>query len=503
MNSIREEFSGRLADHVACWASATPDATAIHFNGMHLSYNWLENRVREFCELFQNSGLTPGERCGIVLPNSADYVAIEIALQKAGCCPVLIYPHSAPAELLRCINHAQPGAIVIGSSALSGLLRDKEKLPPSLRLAFRADQMDDVLRLRESSARVVVSPPEHALICYTSGTSGTPKAAIISYDSLAWRIRENAEFFKITQKDRRLIASPLSYFGGRSLWYAHLSRGASIYILRQPFLPELIGRALQEYRISLLFAVPYTYACLLEKCDFNQYALPDLRAAVVSGAACPDKLKQMWRDRLPRVPLTSDYGTNELGPLFFAATDKARAKSYCIGRPSPRLSVKLAKDGELLVKTPYEWPGYFSSAGPVRDRLDREGWYHTGDICDIDPEGDYVFRGIKSDMINFCGNKVSPLEVEQVILEIPGVVNCKVFGWDAENMGQVVVAAVHASSGLSEEGIRNYCLTKLSRYKVPSEVVFVDPSVYTSSSKIEKDKVIQKLAQKRSKKGNS
>ena len=257
---------------------------------------------------------------------------------------------------------------------------------------------------------------------------------------------------------------------------------------------DSVIEAIETQQITSVSAAPILFSALLERGAGTRYPLRSLRRALAAGTFLPDRLKQDWHARLPGAALRTVYSMSELHMMaFLPRSEQASMKPGCVGKPTADLETRMTSEGELLIRPPYRVQGYFNDPELTRAKTDSEGWFHTGDAFEIDSDGDFIFLGNLSDVINFSGHKVSPAEVENCLLDLAGIRSAKVVGMEHPSLGQIVVAAVVADPSISEEQIREHCSKHLSQFKVPQEFVFAEASEFTDNLKLSKQRILDKV----------
>jgi fatty-acyl-CoA synthase len=226
---------------------------------------------------------------------------------------------------------------------------------------------------------------------------------------------------------------------------------------------------------------------------FAETDLSALRRAVVGGAPMPLALLETWRAR--GVEIVQGYGLTEAAPnvLCLAAEDAVRKAGWA-GKPYPHVDVKLSDEGELLVRGPNVFAGYWRNPEATAEAF-ADGWLRTGDIAERDDEGNYRISGRLKDMYISGGENVYPAEVEDVLLSLQGVADAAVVGVPDERWGEVGVAFVVAESELTADDVLAACRERLARFKVPTTVRFVDELPRSGMNKVLKDELRAKLTE--------
>jgi o-succinylbenzoate---CoA ligase len=365
--------------------------------------------------------------------------------------------------------------------------------------ALRLDLPDvHVLSYSEACTTEKVSPhSQHDLrlddpfaIIHTSGTSGRPKGAVLTYGNIFYSAMASAYRLGHLPDDCWLCVLPLYHVGGLSIIMRAVLHGVTVD-LHPRFDVEAVNRALDTQPITLISLVPTMLHRLLE----SRCRWPDsLRLILLGGAAAPPEL--LARCREVGLPVATTYGLTEAASqVATMLPDDVNRKPGSVGRPLLFTSVKIIDEhgepaapgeyGEIVVSGPTVMQGYFNDPEATA-RVLRNGELHTGDIGYLDDDGDLFVVQRRSDLIVSGGENVYPAEVEQAIRAHPAVVDACVVGLDDEDWGQRVAAAVIVADGaaLTEAELIAFCRERLAGYKLPRRVLLVDALPQTASGKV-------------------
>ncbi len=492
----------RLIDGFLAAAERYPERWALHEvaaegDDRGIRYRELATAVRRLAAWMQQSGLEPGERVGIHLPNSLEYVLAYYAAWAAGLVPVALNTQATAHELSAWIGHSgcsllfsrQPAEQTGGSLPVTSLDLDQT-----------GDIRIDGEALHESGSLQPVDDQPIATLIYTSGTTGAPKGITLGHDNLASNIAGVIESLSIRPDDRFLCVLPFYYSFGNSILHSHLSLGATLVLLDPAGYPVRILDAIEQYACHGFAGVPSLYLSLLKKTDFARHDLSSLRYLTQAGGPLAVEFIRELQQRLPRVKLYVMYGQTECSArIACLPPERLDDKLGSAGLPIRGLEVRIVDEqgnpcppgvqGEICVRGASIMRGYWQDAGRTAEVL-RDGWLHTGDHGYLDDEGFIFIVGRQTEMLKIADNRVSPYEIEEVILELPGVEECAVIGCEHRLLGQAAHAAIVASDpGLTEMAVKKHCKQQLAHYKIPKTVAFVDALPKTSSGKIRRGEI--------------
>jgi fatty-acyl-CoA synthase len=456
-------------------ARITPGRIAIDEGGRTWTYAELDARSDELA-----CGLSHGDRVSTLTGNSGEHVALMFACAKAGA---ILHPISwrlAPAEVAYQLDDADPAVFLIedehrelGEAALElASVRPAPTLGPG----------------SQSEPGPGVSDEDPLLLIYTSGTTGKPKGALLTHANCFWTNLSFDLATGIRPDDVVLQVLPQFHCGGWNVqsilaWW----KGAKI-VLERGFDPARALELIERERITSLMGVPANYLFMSQEPRFAGTDLSSLRLVVVGGAPMPVALLDMWAAR--GVDIVQGYGLTEAAPnVLCLPPEDARRKAGYAGKPYPYVTCDLSDEGELLVRGPNVFPGYWRNEEATASAF-RDGWLLTGDMAERDDEGNYRIRGRLKDMVVSGGENVYPAEIESVLHEHPAVADAAVVGVPDEKWGEVCAAFVVAESPVSEDELREHCLAQLARFKVPKSFTFVDELPRNSMGKVQKSELV-------------
>jgi fatty-acyl-CoA synthase len=483
-------------------AVATPDRIAVDDRGVVLSYRELDDRASRLAESFLDRGYGVGDRIATITGNSADHVVVFFACAKAGLVLVPLSWRLSPRELALQLEQADPALLLVEDEFTTLSLATTKRLvqPPAVRplggSGIEADVPHPVRgALGEAPARRSVRDDDALLIVFTSGTQGRPHGAILTHGNCFWTNLALSRTAEITSSDIVLAVMPQYHVGGWNVqpllaWWV----GATV-VLERTFDPGRVLQLIQERRITTTMGVPANYLFLSEHPAFTGADLSSLRHAIVGGAPMPEPLLRTWHSR--GVALTQGYGLTEASPNVLCLPDEdARTKVGLAGKPYPHVEVAVADPvtgeelegeaiGELLVRGPSVFPGYFRDPEQSAITL-RGGWLHTGDLVHRDADGYFRVVDRISDIYISGGESISPSEIENVLSGHPAVADVAVVGVPDDRWGEVGVAFVVTRKGVAtdERELRELCAAQLAAFKVPRAVVVVPSLPRSSANKV-------------------
>jgi fatty-acyl-CoA synthase len=449
-------------------ARITPQRVAIVERERRWTYAELDARSEELA-----SRLTHGARVSTLTGNSGEHAALMFACAKAGA---ILHPISwrlAPAEVAYQLDDAEPDTFLISEEhrALGEAALELARVQPALELVGHG-----------APATPVADDP--LLLIYTSGTTGKPKGALLTHANCFWTNLSFDLATGIRQDDVILQVLPQFHCGGWNVesilgWW----KGATV-VIEPGFDAAHALDLIEREGITTMMGVPANYLFMSHEPRFASADLSTLRLAVVGGAPMPEALLDVWAER--GVAIVQGYGLTEAAPnVLCLAPEDARRKAGYAGKPYPYVTCDLSEAGELLVRGPNVFPGYWRNEEATENAF-RDGWLLTGDIAERDDEGNYRILGRLKDMVVSGGENIYPAEIEAVLHEHPAVADAAVVGVPDERWGEVCVAFLVLDAPVSEEELRAHCEDRLARFKVPKAFHVVDELPRNSMGKIQK-----------------
>jgi O-succinylbenzoic acid--CoA ligase len=472
-----------MQDWLTSQAAARPAAIALIAGNRQWTYAELDTEVDVFATNLAARGISLGDKVGALLPNCADYVFLIHALARLGVVLVPLNTRLTASELKWQITHTGCRWLVC-SAETEVQISD---------LGFHIVLVTDLRRaVNVLFEKALFDLNALQAIVFTSGTTGQPKGAMLSYNNHFWSAMASAYRIGTLPDDRWLCCLPLYHVGGLSIVLRCCLYGTTV-ILQDGFNLEAISQSLLSHEATLISLVP---TMLYRMLDVGIGFPPSLRLVLLGGAASsPDLIEQCVRVNLP-VALT--YGLSEACSQVATTPPKeAYRKPGCVGKPLLFTSIRIVDEngfqqppgeyGEVVVSGPTVMSGYYGNPEATARTL-RDGELYTGDMGYLDQDGDLWLVQRRSDMIVTGGENVYPAEVEQVLQQHSAVAAACVVGVEHPEWGQQVAAAVvlRDNTHLSESELVSFGRQHLAGYKLPRLIRFVSALPQTPSGKIQR-----------------
>lgn len=448
--------------------------------------------------LLQQSGIRPGDRVAAQVEKSVEAVCLYLGCLKVGAVYLPLNSGYTSSELSHFLADAEPKAFIKGADggSLPNVVPDMQTFTLGHDGAGTLiEKARTVAPIEETVAR---GPSDLAAILYTSGTTGRPKGAMITHGNLSSMASALAKAWLITENDKLLHALPI--FHAHGLFIAlntALYAGASITFLRK-FSLDLIAEHLP--RSTLFMGVPTFYSRMLSDPRINAGTCKGIRAFICGSAPLSAVTFEAFRAKtghaiVERYAMTETLvitsnpveGPVTAGSVGYALPDVSLKLTDDVGREASRGDV-----GEIVLKGPNVFKGYWRLPEVTSKEFTSDGYFKTGDLGKIDPDGRLSVVGRSKDLIITGGYNVYPSEVEAVVTRIDGVADCAVIGLPHPDFGEGVIAVIEPRRGYEDmtvESIIAVLSQTLARYKIPKSIVFVESLPRNAMGKIQKNEL--------------
>jgi long-chain acyl-CoA synthetase len=502
-------------------AQKTPDKTAVVRGQRRVTYGELGLQTSRLASFLVDSGLKHGDCVGILSENSPEYVSAYFAVQQAGGVAVDINYQNSPYEIRKLINHSGAkilvadekfidavGQVVSETPSLKQIITVKNQFrkPTSQPVAvdtgasrIPCTNLEDAVRQGDHAC---VFPDLHgddiASIVYTSGTTGQPKGVMLTHDNFRANAHSIIDYLRLSGQDKVMVVLPFCYSYGKSLLTTHVMVGGTVVLENSFTFPTVVFNKMAEEEVTGFAGVPSTFAIMLNKSNIRSYRFPKLRYVTQAGGPMPPCHAQELTRVLPETDIYIMYGQTEAtARLTYLPPRDLFSRPGSIGKPIPGVRIELVKDdgvpavqgeeGEVVAAGENVMAGYLHDSETTRKVL-REGKLHTGDIGRMDADGYLYLVGRRSDMIKSGAHRISPREIEEVILGMDEVHEAAVVGVEDEILGEAIRAVLVLKDGASLEAkqVQRHCQSMLAAFKIPREVVFVDQLPRTHTGKVRK-----------------
>jgi len=480
----------RIEHVIARTMESCRQRTAIIYKGISVSYADLRCLVDAQKSRLKAAGLSERDRVIIWMENSPEYIATYLAVLELGGIVVALHQQTMAEEVGRIIRHVGAAGLIVSSAVKHWAAGDFE--PAGLRFILTEDDL-----IRTQQKNMAFNGPEGvAQIIYTSGSTGRPKGVMLTHKNLIANTRSILEYLQLTAADSVMAVLPFVYAYGNSIMLTHLFVGGALVIENNMLYPHVVLDGMIKTGCTGISGVSTTYAIMLNQSNLKSYAFPALRYLTHAGGPMPSELLTRLRSVFADQRIFLMYGQTEASArLTYLPPDLLDVKKGSAGRAIPGVTLKIVKEGgetARLGEVGEVWAcgdnimqGYWQdpelTAGVLQD-----GWLHTGDLGRLDEDGFLTIEGRNNEMIKSGAYRISPTEIEEVLLQHQNVQEAGVVGIDDSILGQKICAVVTPKEGedLTEQELMAYCAQRLVQYKRPKVIAVVPALPKSPSGKI-------------------
>ena len=500
------------------------DRVAYSFMGKDISFAQTDTLSRAFAAYLQGLGLVKGDRVAIMMPNVPQYPVVVAAVLRAGFVVVNVNPLYTPRELEHQLKDSGSKAIVIIENFASTLqsciantpvkhvvlcamgdqlgflkgmlvnyvVRNVKKLVPEYSLPGAVRFNDAIAKGQRGTFKPVdIKPDDIALLQYTGGTTGVSKGAVLLHRNVIANVLQAEAWNEPVMKSlpageqpTSICALPLYHiFAFTVNMMLGMRTGGKVILIPNPRDLPAVLKELSKHTFHSFPAVNTLFNGLANHPDFNTVNWKNLRVSVGGGMAVQGAVAKLWLEKTG-CPICEGYGLSETSPIVSCNPVTAKEFTGTIGAPLPSTLIKLLDDegrevttlgqsGEIAIKGPQVMAGYWQRPDETAKVMTEDGYFKSGDVGVMDARGYFKIVDRKKDMVLVSGFNVYPNEVEEVVADMPGVLECAVVGVPDEKTGEAVkLVIVKKDPALTEAQVKEYCKANLTGYKQPKVIEF-------------------------------
>ncbi len=497
-------------------ANLSPERIALEdaATGREISYRQWNAAANQTANYLHALGVERGDRVAVYATNSIDYLDVWMACGKIGAILQNLNWRLTVAELRLLLEDAAPVVLIYSDEYRQQINQLRPQLS-SVRhfVAFGEAASDHDRRFSERASyptalgdRPDLRPDDAWVICYTGGTTGLPKGAILTHANMTWNSVNTVMSWGLDQDDVTILNAPLFHTGGLNVFTLPLIHAGGKSIVCQAFDCDEVFDLIARGDVTLYFGVPTMFVVMQAHERWQDADFSRLKLIISGGAPCPLPIFERFWEK--GVDFKTGYGLTEAGPnTFWLPPAEVRRKPGAVGYPLFHIDVQTVRPdgtktdpgeaGELIIRGGHVTPGYWNNPDATAKAI-VDGWLHTGDLAICDADGCYTIVGRLKDMIISGGENVYPAEVESVMHAHPAVAEAALIGVPDDKWGEVGRACVVVKPGaaLTEADLIAFMLPRLAKYKVPKSVVFVVELPKTGPGKIDKKLLIAQFGKK-------
>lgn len=530
-----EKTSGQFLEQ---WAAETPDKDFIVYPDRNLRFSYAEFNIRvdNLAKALLHIGMRPDDKLGIFANNVPDWLTFMFACAKIGVVLVTVNTNYKSHELDYLVKNSDLKAICLVNGwrdsdyvqmiyelvpelkeSQRGYLQS-EKFPFLKNVIFIGQEKHrgmfntaELILLGSQLDEQLFNEIESSISChdvvnmqYTSGTTGFPKGVMLTHYNILNNGFATGQCMNYTADERLCVCVPLFHcFGCVLALCAIITHGATM-VMVENFDPLVVLASIQKEKCTALYGVPTMFIAELNHPMFSMFDLSSLRTGIMAGAPCPIETMNEVMNKMNMSEIIIVYGLTESSPGMTATRNHDTPNIRCttVGKAYPSVEVKVAnpetgeelkpgEQGELCCRGYNVMKGYYKNPEATARAIDKDGWLHSGDLGVMDTDGYFKVTGRIKDMIIRGGENIYPREIENFLYTMPQIQAIEVAGVPSPKYGEQVGAFIkkRLDVELCEEDVTDFCRGKISRYKIPKYIFFVDEFPMTASGKIQKYKL--------------
>ena len=486
--SLPEDFAW-IGDWAARRALLTPNREAIYdsVQNVRYSYGILNDRANKLARVLLDLGIAKGDRVAMFSTNRIENVDLFLATGKIGAILVPFNVRLSSQEIDYLVKKMKPSIMIydkkfslkIDDMKTQNLIKNYIVMGDN---SFQDDPSTQQLMQKQTHSNIerpAISFEDPHLILFTGGTTGLPKGAVLPHRLIYWNSINTILSWSLRPDDIQPLLFPLFHTGGWNVLLVPFYHLGAKTILMGDFNPEDTLAIIEKERCSIVIGVPTMFHMMANSLKFPKANFNSVRAFISGGAPCPVAIMEHYWKRNKQFKM--GYGLTEVGPNnFYLPEEIIKQKATSVGLPVLHCDMKIINTetnkivaqgavGELLLRGPHIFSGYWDEPEETKKTIEPDGWVHTGDLAMQDEQGYYYIVGRKKEMFISGGENVFPVEIEEILFKHPAIDLAAVIGVPDEKWGEVGKAFLTLKPGKTAtvDEIRGYLIERLAKYKVP------------------------------------
>ena len=506
-------YERTLGQWLEYWAETTPDKEYIVYSDRNLRFTWSQfnRRVDDMAKGLISIGVERGTHVGIWAANVPDWLTLLYACAKIGAVYVTVNTNYKQAELeYLCENSDMHTLCIVNGEKDSDFVQMTYTMLPELKNCERGHLKSKRFLLGNNVEDECLNNLKSQVTChdvvnmqYTSGTTGFPKGVMLTHYNITNNGYLTGEHMKFTADDKLCVCVPLFHCFGVVLATMNCLTHGCTEVMVERFNPLVVLASIHKERCTALYGVPTMFIAELHHPMFDMFDMSSLRTGIMAGSLCPVELMKQVEEKM-YMKVTSVYGLTETSPGMTASRidDPFDVRCNTVGHdfehtevmvidPETGEECPVGVQGEMCNRGYNNMKGYYKNPQATAEVIDKNGFLHSGDLGVKDEDGNYRITGRIKDMIIRGGENIYPREIEEFLYKLEGVKDVQVAGIPSKKYGEEVGAFIILKEGadIHESDVRDFCTGKISRYKIPKYVFFIDEFPMTGSGKIQKFKL--------------
>lgn len=485
---------------------SSPNKKALVAGDVSCTYAELRSAITACASFLAATGHRCGDRISLFMDNSITYVCAYYGIISNNGVVVPLNTAGKADDVANWVEHSGSSTLITTERLFKSIAGLAESHPDLKIVVIPESKINSSSYWTDKNQgnpdldldAVKLDPESTVTIMYTSGTTGKPKGVTLSHGNFMHNYSEVISYLGLNDNDSILSILPFYYSYGNSVLHTHLMTGATIFIENNFMYPVKALQKIEENKISGFSGVPATFSILLSRTNLSDYNLSSLRYVTQAGGAMPPSNIRRFIEQVKGLRFFVMYGQTEAtARISYLNPEYLEEKMGSVGKPLKGIRVEVrseegnrlgpGEEGELYISGPNIMSGYWKNPELTEEVL-KDGFLKTGDLGHLDKDGYLFLTGRRSDMIKVGGNRISPLEIEEVVNQLDGIEEVAATGVYDEILGQVIRLTVVLKNGsdITDQKIKAYCKKNLAVYKIPKEINFVQSLPKTASGKIQR-----------------
>ena len=493
---------------LAASARRFSDKPAILSGDDRISYGALDAAANRFAHGLIRAGIAPGDRVAILCGNRPEYAVAYFGIARAGAVSAHLSPRYLPGEIRHTLALVDARAVVVEAPLDGTVASLRDSLPALETVIVVGDGAYETFidGHPETEPGLAVDPGSPGSITFTGGTTGLPKAALMTHAGRAHWGRVAINDFGLDADEVGMVAAPLYHAAGGFIWFQPLIMAGASCVFQDHWDVGAFIAAIERHRGTGAFLVPAQISMLLDHPEFDAARLGSLRKIVYGAAPSPPALIARAEAALPHVALIQNFGQTETGPLITIHAEDRRRKPEALGHPSPLVDVAIFTEpgkraapgeiGEICARGVHVMGEYLGDEAETAAFFKGgDGWGWTGDLAFADEDGLITMVDRAKDMIISGGVNIYPAEIEKELDAHPEIAECAVFGIADERWGELPAVAVVLTSGaaVGADELAGFCEGRIARHKRPRRIELVDALPRSAAGKVLRNELREKF----------
>jgi long-chain acyl-CoA synthetase len=503
-------------------AAMNPEKTLAIYKDSEYSYKYLKEYSEKMAQYLLHAGIVKGDRVAIFMNNSWQTIVAIYGATLAGAVFLVINPQTKDEKLQYILNDSGAKILFtdISVTKMSGTLNEVETIQEVIftskenivhdRIKFRINTYDQIFSSSLSSVTYpVIIPNDLAALIYTSGSTGFPKGVMMTHQSMVFTTWSLIQYLRLTNEERIILVLPLAFDYGLYQLFMAVTVGGTLILEHSFVFPTTVYKQIEKWKPTVFPGVPTIYAMMIESNKKTGVTFDSIKKITNTAAALTPEIIPGLKRVFPNALIFKMYGLTECKRVCYLEPELIDEKTASVGKAIPGTEVFLLDTdgnevshgglGVLHVRGPHVMAGYWKNENLTKEmlrpgKIPGERILCTHDLFRIDDEGFLYFLGRTDDIIKTRGEKVSPVEIENVIYKIEGVKEVAIIGYPHEIMGEGIAAYVtsYNNTVLDIKTIQNECAKKLEIFMIPQQIIFIDEMPKSTNGKIDKKELMQR-----------